>query len=65
MDGTTVSALTEALMNILIGSFSVLILTWAIVGVQNIVNERRDNKRKDEADARDREYHEKRMKDLK
>ena len=63
MDGTTVSALTQALINILIGSFSLVTLSWAAVGIQTLFNDHKDAKRKEESDARDREYHEARMKE--
>ena len=33
MDATTVSALTEALVNILLGCFSVVTLAWTVVGI--------------------------------
>lgn len=53
------------LCNILIGCFCVLVLTWAAAGVNMIICERRDEKRKEEADLRDKEYHEKRMESYK
>ena len=55
--------ISSILCNILIGSFCVLILTWAAVGIQTIFNDKKDAKRKEESDARDREYHEARMKE--
>ena len=64
MAGNTVSALTDALVNILIGSFSIVVLTWAAVGIQTLFNDRKDEKRKEASEARDLEYHEKRMKEL-
>ena len=57
MDGTTVSAVTEFLMNILIGSFSLATLSWVVVGIQTVINDRKREKR-------DSEYHLERMKEL-
>lgn len=34
MEGSTVSAVTELLVNILIGTFSLATLTWVFVGIQ-------------------------------
>lgn len=64
MDTTTVSALTEVLVNILLGSFSVLTLCWAIAGVQTLINDHKREKREEESAKRDLEYHEQRMKAL-
>ena len=57
MEATTVSALTEALVNILLGSFSVAIISWVCVGFQTFFYDRKREKR-------DEEYHAKRMEDL-
>ena len=65
MDGTTVSAVTEFLMNILIGSFSLATLSWVAVGIQTFINDRRHEKREQEREKRDSEYHLERMKELK
>jgi hypothetical protein len=45
MEGTTVSALTEALMNILLGSFFLATLSWVLVGIQAFINDRKREKR--------------------
>ena len=45
MDGTTVSAVTEFLVNILIGSFSLATLSWVVVGIQTFINDRKREKR--------------------
>jgi hypothetical protein len=57
MDGTTVSAVTEFLVNILIGSFSLATLSWVVVGIQTFINDRKREKRESE-------YHLERMKEL-
>ena len=57
MDGTTVSAVTEFLMNILIGSFSLATLSWVVIGIQTVINDRKREKRESE-------YHLERMKEL-
>lgn len=65
MDGQTVSAVTEFLVNVLIGCFSLATLTWVAVGIQTFFNDRKDEKRKREDAKRDAEYHEARMKQYK
>ncbi len=57
MDGTTVSAVTEFLVNILIGSFSLATLSWVVIGIQTVINDRKREKRESE-------YHLERMKEL-
>ncbi len=54
---TTVSAVTEFLVNLLIGSFSLATLSWVAVGIQSFCNDRRHEKR-------DAEYHAERMKEF-
>ena len=56
--------ISSLLCNILIGSFSIVVLTWAAVGIQTLFNDRKEEKRKEASAARDLEYHEKRMKEL-
>ena len=64
--------ISTILCNILVGCVCVMILAWATVAVETIINdfkrakrEEADEKRKQEADARDLEYHIKRMEGLK
>ena len=64
--------ISTILCNILVGCVCVMILVWATLAVETIINdfkcakqEEADEKRKQEADARDLEYHIKRMKALK
>lgn len=64
MDGQTVSAVTELLINILIGCFSLATLTWVFVGIQTFINDHRTEKRNQEKEKRDAEYHEQRMKEF-
>jgi len=64
MDGSTVSTVTEILVNVLLGCFSFAVLSWVLVGVQTFFNDRKREKREEESAKRDREYHEKRMKDI-
>ena len=61
---TTVSAVTEFLMNVLIGSFSLATLSWVAVGIQTFINDRKREKREQEREKRDSEYHLERMKAL-
>ena len=63
MDGATVSAVTELLVNILLGCFSLATLTWVGVGIQTFINDRRSEKRDQEKAKHDAEYHEKCMKE--
>lgn len=63
MEANTVSAVTELLVNILLGSFSLLVLSWILVGVQEFINNRKREKREEESTKRDAEYHEQRMKE--
>ena len=53
MEGSTVSAVTELLVNILIGTFSLATLTWVFVGIQTFINDRRNEKRQAEREKRD------------
>ena len=55
---------SSLLCNILIASFSLVMLSWAAVGIQTLFNDRKEEKRKEASEARDLEYHEKRMKEL-
>ena len=63
MEANTISAVTELLVNILLGSFSLLVLSWILVGVQEFINNRKPEKREEESAKRDAEYHEQRMKE--
>lgn len=56
MECSTVSAVTELLVNILIGTFSLATLTWVFVGIQTFINDRRNEKRQAEREKRDAEY---------
>ena len=64
MDGQQVSIVTEILMDILIGSFSLATISWIFVGIQEFFNNRKEEKRKEEQYKRDEEYHEARMKEI-
>lgn len=65
MEANTVSALTETLVNILLGIWSCVSIGFLISMVQNIVESRRQAKRDRDREARDIEYHEARMKEFK
>ena len=65
MEGSTVSAVTELLVNILICIFSLATLTWVFVGIQTFINDRRNEKRQAEREKRDAEYQAERMKEFK
>ncbi len=57
--------MTTILVNILLGLYSVLCVTFLISMIQSIRNDRKSAKRDAEREARDKEYHEKRMRDFK
>ena len=58
------SLIAEILMNILIGCFSLATLSWGAVGIQSFFNDRKREKREQEKEKRDAEYHAERMKEL-
>lgn len=53
MEATTVSALTELLVNILLGCFSLMCLTMVVNFVQSIINDHKREKREVEREARE------------
>ena len=57
--------MTTILVNILLGLYSVLCIAFLISMIQSIRNDRKSSKRDTEREARDREYHEKHMRDFK
>lgn len=57
--------MTTILLNILLGLYSVLCVTFLISMIQSILGDRKRAKRDEEREVRDREYHEKRMRDFK
>lgn len=63
MEANSVSALTEFLVNFLLGAWSCVSITFLVSMIQNIVNDRKREKRDREREARDLEYHEARMKE--
>ena len=57
--------ISTILVNICIGCFACVRLATAISIIQSIINDNKREKREQEKDKRDLEYHEKRMKDFK
>ena len=57
--------ISSLLCNILIGCFCVMVLAWATVAIQTIINDFRREKREEKKALQDDEYHEKRMEALK
>ena len=53
--------ISSLLCNILIGCFCVMVLAWATVAIQTIVNDFRREKREEKKALQDDEYHAKRM----
>ena len=56
--------ISTVLCNILIGCFCVVVLSWAVVGSQTVINAFRREKREEKKAAQDDEYHQKRMSEL-
>lgn len=57
--------MTTILLNILLGLYSALCVTFLISMFQSIRGDRKRTRRDEEREARDKEYHEKRMRDFK
>lgn len=57
--------MTTILLNILLGLYSALCVTFLVSMVQSIRSDRKRARRDEEREARDEEYHEKRMRDFK
>ena len=57
--------ISSLLCNILIGCFCVMVLAWATVAIQTIINDFRREKREEKKALQDDEYHAKRMEALK
>ena len=57
--------ISTVLCNILIGCFCVVVLSWAVVAIQTVINDFRREKREEKKSAQDDEYHQARMKALK
>jgi len=60
----TTSLINEILTDILLGCFSLATLSWVFVGVQMFLNDRKHEKREQEKEKRDAEYHAERMKEF-
>ena len=63
METNTVSALTEFIVNFLLGTWACVSVSFLVSMIQSIVNERKREKREREREARDLEYHEARIKE--
>ena len=64
METVTVSKLTEALLNLLLGGFALVSLSVATNIIQTIINDHKHEKREQRKATQDDEYHQKRMKEL-
>ena len=53
--------ISSLLCNILIGCFCVMVLAWATVAIQTIINDFKREKREEKKALQDDEYHAKRM----
>lgn len=61
---STVSTITQILIDILIGAFSLSTIAWTVVAVQTFFNDKKEERRRREKDQRDAEYHLERMKEF-
>ena len=57
--------ISSVLLHILLGCFCLVVLSWAVVGIQNAILDFRRDKREAKEAAQDDEYHRERMKNLK
>ena len=57
--------ISSLLCNILIGCFCIVVLSWAVVVIQTVINDFKREKREEKKAAQDDEYHVKRMEALK
>ena len=60
----TTSLINEIRIDVLLGCFSLATLSWVFVGVQTFLNDRKHEKREQEKEKRDAEYHAERMKEF-
>lgn len=60
----SVSLITNVLIDIFIGSLSLLFLSACAVGIQTLINDHKHEKREQEHEKRDAEYHYARMKEF-
>ena len=63
MESTVI--ISSLLCNILIGCFCIVVLSWAVVAIQTVINDFKREKREEKKAAQDDEYHIKRMESLK
>lgn len=56
--------ISSLLCNILIACFCVVVIAWAVVAIQTVINDFKREKREEKKAAQDNEYQEKRMKSL-
>ena len=56
---------SSLLCNILIGCFCIVVLSWAVVAIQTVINDFKREKREEKKALQDDEYHQKRMEALK
>ena len=61
---STVNLVTQILIDILIGAFSLATISWTFVAVQTFFNDKKEERRRQQKDQRDAEYHLERMKEF-
>lgn len=57
--------ISTVLCNILVACFCIVVLSWAVVAIQTVINDFKREKREEKKAAQDDEYHLKRMEALK
>ena len=60
-----VGPFTEVIINILLCTFTLVVISWTLSGIASFINEIKKGKRDDEREKRDEEYHKARMAELK
>jgi hypothetical protein len=60
MESTVI--ISSLLCNILIGCLCIVVVSWAVVAIQTVINDFKREKREEKKSAQDDEYHKKRMK---
>lgn len=59
-----VNTVTQILINILLGSFILFVIACVVLQAQTFINDMKREKRAEESEKRDIEYHEKRMREF-
>ena len=61
--GSMTGSVTDLLVNVLLALLSAGVLLWIAAGIQTCINDQKREKRAQEREKRDAEYHQERMKE--